>query len=32
MSRFVITEFITLDGVIENPGGAQGTTNGGSDE
>jgi dihydrofolate reductase len=29
MGKLVVTEFITLDGVIEDPGGAEGTPNGG---
>jgi dihydrofolate reductase len=29
MSKLVVTEFITVDGVIEDPGGAQGGPNGG---
>jgi dihydrofolate reductase len=29
MGKLVVTEFITLDGVIEDPGGAEGTANGG---
>jgi dihydrofolate reductase len=29
MGKLVVTEFITLDGVIEDPGGSEGTPNGG---
>jgi len=29
MGKLVVTEFITLDGVIEDPGGSEGTANGG---
>jgi dihydrofolate reductase len=29
MGRLVVSEFITLDGVIEDPGGSEGTANGG---
>ena len=29
MGELVVTEFITLDGVVEDPGGAEGTANGG---
>jgi hypothetical protein len=29
MGKLVVTEFITLDGIIEDPGGAEGTPNGG---
>ncbi len=29
MGRIVVTEFITVDGVIEDPGGSEGTPNGG---
>ena len=29
MSRIVVTEFVSLDGVMEDPGGAEGTKNGG---
>jgi dihydrofolate reductase len=29
MGKIVVTEFITLDGIIEDPGGAEGTPNGG---
>jgi dihydrofolate reductase len=29
MGKVVVTEFISLDGVIEDPGGSEGTTNGG---
>jgi len=29
MGRIVVTEFISLDGIIEDPGGAEGTANGG---
>jgi dihydrofolate reductase len=29
MGKLVVTEFISLDGVIEDPGGAEGTANGG---
>jgi dihydrofolate reductase len=29
MGKLVVTEFITLDGVIEDPGGAEGTPRGG---
>ena len=29
MGKLVVTEFITLDGVIEDPGGAEGTPEGG---
>ncbi|HEV3265938.1 MAG TPA: dihydrofolate reductase family protein [Acidimicrobiales bacterium] len=29
MSRIVVTEFVSLDGVMEDPGGAEGTTYGG---
>jgi dihydrofolate reductase len=29
MGKIVVTEFVTLDGIIEDPGGAEGTPNGG---
>ncbi len=29
MRRIVVTEFVSLDGVIEDPGGAEGTEHGG---
>jgi dihydrofolate reductase len=29
MGKLVVTEFITLDGIIEDPGGSEGTPNGG---
>ena len=29
MRKIVVSEFITLDGVVEDPGGAEGTKNGG---
>jgi dihydrofolate reductase len=29
MGKLVVTEFISLDGIIEDPGGAEGTANGG---
>ena len=29
MGKLVVTEFMTLDGVIEDPGGAEGTPHGG---
>ena len=29
MGKLVVTEFMTLDGVIEDPGGAKGTPHGG---
>jgi dihydrofolate reductase len=29
MGKLIVTEFITLDGIIEDPGGAEGTPNGG---
>ena len=29
MRRIVVTEFITLDGVVEDPGGAEGFERGG---
>jgi dihydrofolate reductase len=29
MSRIVVTEFVSLDGVMEDPGGAEGTAHGG---
>jgi hypothetical protein len=29
MGQLVVTEFMTLDGVIEDPGGAEGTPRGG---
>lgn len=32
MRRLIVSEFITLDGVIEDPGGAEGSDFGGFDE
>ena len=29
MGKLVVTEFITLDGIIEDPGGSEGTEHGG---
>jgi hypothetical protein len=29
MGKLVVTEFISLDGIIEDPGGAEGTAQGG---
>lgn len=29
MGKLVVTEFVSLDGIIEDPGGAEGTTHGG---